>query len=123
MDNELQEKLKSSVGQVKRAETPAPRFLVGQASVPAKKEIPKQLNHLKLQELLNCEFRNLYRRVTVPFGSASCILPAASCLYSGHNRILSINLAWPTKTAMAITALGVTSSISVMVSSSTTCTY
>jgi hypothetical protein len=45
----------TALDQVKRAETPAPPFLVGQASlravgptgpeaVPAKKEIPKQFN-------------------------------------------------------------------------------
>ncbi len=36
--------LMTALYQVKRAETPAPPFLVGQASVPAKKEIPKQFN-------------------------------------------------------------------------------
>ena len=34
----------TALDQVKRAETPAPPFLVGQASVPAKKENPKQFN-------------------------------------------------------------------------------
>ena len=34
----------TALEQVKREETPAPPFLVGQASVPAKKEIPKQFH-------------------------------------------------------------------------------